>query len=609
MFKKLLSSVLTLCLLVGSLFTAFPTAAVAAETPAVSSTNTTVTGEESSILKETVIFDSPKVAWKYFADGTDPAVGLDDLHAWTAVDFDDSSWGSGNAPLGVSRDDGVDTTASPIYSSSSIKTLLPLTPEGETSKHYKGYFFRKTIDLSSYNLENYNALYIDVAMNDSIVLYINGNVVLNTCVDTEAGKTTNLYYSNGTLDQKQFRVYFEDYENLLADGKLVIAAEVHNGDSTPNDVYFAMNKLSLLNYQAVPYAAEMVVLTPGADQTMRNIAWLSNIAEAGEVRLAEKSAVKDGVFPTEYETFTASSDPTEVAFEKYAKKVTLTGLKEKTEYAYVIAAGSTVSKIYYFSTGSFSSFDFVFVGDPQLGNKAEHGEAWADSMNKITTNFNPDFIVSAGDQIDSPHSEQIYKLFITNHFASVPFAPTVGPGHETPFHNDAYTSYGDHYNLPNLSTTNGAGLGSADYWYVYNNTLFVHLNMAIKGSEGIEGHKKMMQEAVNANPDVTWRIAVMHNSLFSTSTHASASSTKTYQQYLVPAFEQYGFDMVLSGHDHVYVRTKVLSGTEPTDDPVVNNTVVRPNGIVYVCANSSTSTKHYNKKLTDTPFVASESRL
>ena len=605
MFKKLLTSVLALCLLMGTIFTAFPVAVAATETSTETSATKALSFEESFILKETVLINTPKVAWKYYADGTDPAAGLDDLHAWASVDFDDSAWNSGNAPLGVKRSSGVDTSTSPIYSSTSIKTLLPLTPEGETGGHYKGYFFRKTIDLSSVNLEEFNALYIDVAMNDSVVLYVNGNEVLNTCVDTSKAATSNLYYSNGTLQQKQFRVYFKDYDNLLVEGKNVIAAEIHNGEASPNDVYFAMNKLSLIDYQPKPYAAEMVVLTPGVNQAERNLAWLSNIEKAGEVRLTEKSNVEDGLFPAEYTAFDASSDPTEVAFEKYAKKATVKGLKENTEYAYVIAADGTVSEIYYFATGSFSSFDFVFVGDPQIGTSDEHSEAWKDSMNKITTQFDPDFIVSAGDQVDSNHSEKIYANFISDYFTSVPFAPTVGPGHESPGHDDAYTAFGDHYNLPNLSEKNGAGLGSADYWYVYNNTLFIHLNMAAKGSEGIDGHKRMLEEATEANPDVTWRMVVMHNSLYSTSTHSTDASTQTYKTSLVPAFEQYNIDMVISGHDHVYVRSKPLIGSEPTDE-IVNSTVTCPEGIVYLCANSSTSTKHYGKKLTDTPFVASE---
>ena len=591
MKRKILSLLLALCLLAGTFISAFPVY-VSVNEAEMQDTAAALTAEESSILAEKVLISSAKVNWKYLADGTDPAVGLSSLHAWAAPDFDDSAWQEAQAPFGNKKGE----LGTALYSVTTPKTLLPHTSSSGSA--YKAYFFRKEVEITS--LDGYNALYIDVVMDDAIVLYINGTEVFNSCVPTSEADTTNLYASESTIQQKQFRVYFKDYENLLKVGTNVIAAELHSGSATARTSYFALNKLSLLNYQAVPVLAETVMMTPGTNETAKNLAWYSDIAQAGEVRVAEKREVKNGVFPAEYTAFSAKSEETKVAFEKYAKKTSITGLKENTEYAYVIAAGDKVSKIYYFNTGSFGAYDFVFVGDPQIST-AEHEQSWSDSLDKIINTLGADFIISAGDQINSPDSEKLFSYFIKEDLAGTALAPTVGPGHESPS-----AAFGDHYNLPNLSEEYGANSTAADYWYTYGNTLFMHLNVSDSYASANGEHEQFMKAAIAANPDATWRIVVMHHSLYSTANHAEDSNILAAREALCPVFTELGIDMVLAGHDHVYVRTKVLDGTVPTADAVIDDTVACPSGVVYICANSSTGSKHYSQDLFDGYFVAKE---
>ena len=183
----------------------------------------------------------------------------------------------------------------------------------------------------------------------------------------------------------------------------------------------------------------------------------------------------------------------------------------------------------------------------------------------------------------------------------ITFAPTVGP-----YHDSASALFSEHYNLPNLSAKYGKNSTSADYWYVYNNTLFMHLNNSDSSANTNGEHVKFMREAIAANPDVKWKITVMHYSLYSTSKHAQEFGTK-YIDALAPAFTELGIDLVLSGHDHVYVRTKVMNGKEISDDVISDGKVSDPSGTVYICANTSTGVRFYEKVLTDTEFVAFES--
>lgn len=61
--------------------------------------------------------------------------------------------------------------------------------------------------------------------------------------------------------------------------------------------------------------------------------------------------------------------------------------------------------------------------------------------------------------------------------------------------------------------------------------------------------------AAAADPDIDWTIAMMHHAPYSASKHGS---TDRLQEHWVPLFEAHGVDIVFSGHDHNYERTKPI---------------------------------------------------
>ena len=341
---------------------------------------------------------------------------------------------------------------------------------------------------------------------------------------------------------------------------------------------------------------DQVVLSVGKNEAERNIAWISDIEKAGEVRLVKATELVGGSFPSEYRSFAATASPCLNLVGKYTKAATLTGLLENTKYAYILVADGHSSEIFYFSTGSFSDYEFIFVGDPQVSS-SKHGAAWQDTLQKVISNFNSEIIISAGDQVSTPDAEDHYSYFIVDALSSIALATCVGPAHD--WTKDTTPSYSDHYNLPNLSDKYGVNNASANYWYTYNNTLFMHLNTSVGGNAAKNGeHEDFMKEAIAANPDVTWKIVVMHHSLYSTASHSDDSEVITYRNYLAPIFTSLDIDVVLSGHDHVYVRSKLMDGKKPSSDVVSNNTVVDPVGTLYLCASSSTGSKFYEKEFT-----------
>ncbi len=521
--------------------------------------------------------------WKYIDDNTDPASGLNSLSAWTLPSFDDGAWKTGVGSFGAKSGQlGAINGKTP-------NVLLTHYITG-TSTCIPSYFFRTEINI--YDANEISALYLNANADDGVVIYINGHAILDTRSETPS-TTTNLQYYNGVWENI-LSIAAANLEGVLVDGSNTIAVQLHNNQSGSSDLYFAINELTVYYPETNPTPATQVVLGVGSNETERAVSWLSSSPLNGEVRLALESEIVNNEFPENYKSFTAVS---EIATNKvgfYALDAVITGLLENTSYAYQIVMPNGKSDIYYFDTGSFGDYNFVFVGDPQISTEA-HGTAWDDTLNKITSQFDSELLISAGDQIVTPTDEAQYVYFINDKLSSIAFAPSVGPVHDDPS-----KSFKDHFYTPNASSTYGVTISSSNYWYTYNNTLFMHLNMADKSAYQTE-HRAFIEETLAANPDVKWKIVIMHNSLFSTGMHGDPnysyydSEIGLYLPNMAPMFTELGIDVVLSGHDHVYLRTYMMNGIEKSGDLVENNTVTNPVGTLFLCASSSTGSKFYSQ--------------
>ncbi len=359
-------------------------------------------------------------------------------------------------------------------------------------------------------------------------------------------------------------------------------------------------------YNSLPYSEpEFVTLSVGATEREKNLSWISAIETEGEVRLAEASTVINGVFPSTYQKISVKSELSSYS-NKYSKSATFSLLKENTRYAYIIAEEnySQVSDIYYFETGSFGDFEFVFCADPQIKTQA-HGTMWADTVNKINSNFNAEFIITGGDQIENAGSKEQISYFLLNDFSSVAVAPTVAFPHD-----DGGTLYLDHFNLPNFSTQYGVSPTFANYSYMYNNVLIMHINLSDKTAINNGEHQAFVKKTIEAAPNAKWKIVVMHNSIFSTGSHGYADwvengGVNENFNILANSFSENGVDLVLSGHDHLYTRSKLMDGINLSGDTVSNNTVTNADGTLYICSGSSTGSK-YGNIMFDEYFVAND---
>ena len=90
-----------------------------------------------------------------------------------------------------------------------------------------------------------------------------------------------------------------------------------------------------------------------------------------------------------------------------------------------------------------------------------------------------------------------------------------------------------------------------------------------------------------------WKVVVLHHSLYSVASHATEDDILQRRNELAPVFQILDIDVVLQGHDHVYVRSYMMNGLTPEVTDMVESSVTDPEGILYVTVNSASGSKFY----------------
>lgn len=418
-----------------------------------------------------------------------------------------------------------------------------------------------------------------------------------------------------------------------------------------------------------------LALTPGTDETQMNFSWYSVEGKAVRFKYGTTEACEN--------IATISQSCAQTGYK--SNKVTLKNLEPDTTYFYKVDDKDVET----FTTKDSKSFSFIFVGDPQIGSsnsqkakkpediakdtfkKAQYDSVandsfnWANTLNQaaVKTNNNASFVLSAGDQIqtnakkvkDNTVSEIEYAGYLSPEILkSLPVATTVGN------HDADNANYLYHFNVPNLSTLGANEYVGGDYSFTYGDALFIMLNTQDTNSAE---HGQFIKETVEANPDAKWKVVALHQDIYGSAEHSNEPEIVNLRYALVPYFEQYDVDVVLTGHDHAYSRSQLLKGgskeitytddefdeqlekdidvgdskeqltvapgnisNDTTDesektyieylntimdsDAVVEATkdvevAVNPEGILYMTANSSSGSKYYDLVARQQTYIAS----
>lgn len=333
-----------------------------------------------------------------------------------------------------------------------------------------------------------------------------------------------------------------------------------------------------------------IVLGIGSDATEANLAWQSKTSE------------------TQFLEYWPTADPANITRVEsphgpynsavfYPHEATMTGLEPDTEYAYRVGSDRRgYSEQRTFTTGTDGdSWSFLAMADAQIGvdtKIAEQSAAWNKAVN-TATGEHPDsaFIMHLGDQVEGWGApiKQLEEFTAPEKLQEYRLAVLKG-NHET------YTldrHFQDTYFLPNEVDD------TANYFFNYNNVLFIGLDGNRASKADIDVHAKFVNETIAAHgADADWVIVGIHHAPFSQGTHYTDKDVVELRNSLTPKLSEAGVDLVLSGHDHIYTRTHLMNGVDPVIPAGASKSgdilIPEDNEVLYVTSTTATGGKYYD---------------
>lgn len=249
--------------------------------------------------------------------------------------------------------------------------------------------------------------------------------------------------------------------------------------------------------------------------------------------------------------------------------VTLTGLVPDTKYYYKVSSGDTVltSGDTFFQTNKTEadpSFTFVVFGDSGTASQPQRDVA------RLIEKLSPDLLLHTGDVIYPAGAAEDYnrKFFLPyqNTLQKVPIYPCLG-NHDLSTNNGQ--AYLDAFILP------GEESGSASeryYSFDYANTHFICLDV----ETSLFPHKSDYKNSAQyrwlvkdlEKKDKTWTFIFFHKPVYSSVLPDNRSREIDLRNKLSPLFEKYRVDLVFSGHNHNYERTKPIKGGRVSEEGI-----------------------------------------
>ena len=282
-----------------------------------------------------------------------------------------------------------------------------------------------------------------------------------------------------------------------------------------------------------------------------------NVTPSGIVLMWETEPAADS--KVAYGPMGAPADTVTSEGPEGVHEVTLTGLLPGTRYRYrAFAEGlSTPEAVFTTPAPADTAFSFLLYGDSR-NNPEVHSALVAQMVQHPV-----DFVLHSGDFVYDGLEEDLWgpEFFDPVHALALraPIYPALGN------HEHDCPAYYRFFSVPsNGSTTR------PEAWYAfdYENAHFVVLDTNLPSGRFAAGTEQLhwLEQDLKAS-DAEWTFAMFHHPLYSSGRHKSDLALR---KALMPLFERYGVDMLLTGHDHLYERTWPLLQGERQEDGIIH---------------------------------------
>ena len=288
--------------------------------------------------------------------------------------------------------------------------------------------------------------------------------------------------------------------------------------------------------------------------------------------------------------------------KQYSHQVAVTDLEPGTVYRYRVgdAQKDLWSDWCSFRTDDKDNrFSFLAIADVQAGKREKFLKAANTLRQAQRTLPQSEFTVNLGDYVNDNTNEEWDDFFDTFSFNNqTQTGVPVAGNHDGNFTNKFNTNC--FKNMFCLDQSVNRALEGVYYSFDYGNAHFTVLNTNDMYPMSQAQKNWLVNDVTNSH--AMWNILLMHRSLYSAGKNINKPDTVIQRNLLLPLIDALEIDLVLSGHDHMYLRTAPMKGekrveplnqiTEPFHGEDVTFTL-DPQGTVYAMP-STAGTKRYN---------------
>lgn len=231
---------------------------------------------------------------------------------------------------------------------------------------------------------------------------------------------------------------------------------------------------------------------------------------------------------------------------------------------------------------------FLHMSDPQSQNEKQYTEGWANVLNKAFELYpEAKFIANSGDLVDyGMNNHQWQWMFDTasSDLMSTYLMPATG-NHEG---KDDFSTVSNFVlpNVPEQETVSGVY-----YSFDYNNLHVAVLNTNDLENDALSGRQiDWLKKDMKAS-SAKWKVVMLHKALYSNGSHYDDDDVVAMRKQLGKLMPELDIDLVLQGHDHVYLRTYSLNNNKKVNEQVTYlrygadgtayKTFIQPTGTLY----------------------------
>ncbi len=337
-----------------------------------------------------------------------------------------------------------------------------------------------------------------------------------------------------------------------------------------------------------------VMVEDGASS--RGFSWYTYENGASDLQI-----VKTEDFDGTFENAASYSGTTGTYRDQYIHKVYADNLEAGTSYTYRVgdaAKGIWSEACTVITDNGDDKFSFITIADVQASSDENFAHASLTLKGALEVAPEAAFIANLGDYVNDNTNDEwdwYFKnfAFANNNYTQVPVAGNHDGNITNKFNTNCFK------NIFALDESDNQSLEGVYYSFDYGNAHIAVLNTNDMYPMTQAQRNWLINDMKQS--DATWKIIMMHRSLYSAGKNINKPDTVIMRNVLLPIIDELDIDMVYAGHDHMYLRTTQVYGdaavanTEYVTETYNGESVtfaVNPEGTVYTLP-STAGTKRY----------------